>query len=116
MQCLKCGKDTVEKHVFCQDCLSVMEKYPVKPGAAIQIPKRDTANADKKAAARHREPTPSEMIQRLSRMIRWLTAIIAVLSILLLLTAGMVLHLTKETTPTGTIGKNYTTSTSATKP
>ncbi len=38
MGCIRCGKKTTDKNVFCQECLQSMEQYPVKPGTPIQIP------------------------------------------------------------------------------
>ena len=40
MYCMKCGKEVKENQVFCDACLVIMEKYPVKPGTHIQLPHR----------------------------------------------------------------------------
>lgn len=109
MSCLKCGKPTEEKQAFCGECLALMEKYPVKPGIAIHLPQRDSVPQEKKTPARHREPTAAEQAEHLRKMIRWLLGMIAVLSVLLVLTAGMLLHIMSKDTPAGNIGKNYTT-------
>ena len=47
MYCLKCGRDTKSEQVFCNDCLAVMDAYPVKPDTAIHLPKRDPQTASK---------------------------------------------------------------------
>ena len=116
MDCLRCGKKTAEKQSFCEECLAVMEKYPVKPGTAIHLLHRPAAHAEKKQPQRHREPTAAEQVEHLRGMFRWLFGIIAVLSVLLLLTAGILLHEISKETPTGTIGKNYTTVGTGTQP
>lgn len=116
MACLKCGKKTAEQQTFCDECLAVMEKYPVKPGTAIHLPRRDSANPEKKQPPRHREPTVAEQLANLRGVTRWLVGIIAVLSVLLLLTAGMLLHVTSADKPSGNIGKNYTTTGTGTQP
>ena len=41
MNCLKCGRDVPEEQLFCESCLEVMAKYPVKPNTAIQLPHRE---------------------------------------------------------------------------
>lgn len=116
MHCLKCGNETSEKQVFCDDCLAVMQQHPVKPGTAVHLPRRDSPPAEKKAPPHRREATPAEQADRLRGMIRWLTATIAVLSVLLLLTGSMLIHtLSKESAPRA-IGRNYTTSTSGNQP
>lgn len=116
MPCLKCGKSTEDQQVFCSECLALMEKYPVKPGIAIHLPHRNTAAPEKKASARLREPTAAEQVERLQKIIRWLLIMIAGLSVLLLLTAGMLLHVMDKEPVPGNIGKNYTTFDSRTQP
>lgn len=116
MSCLKCGKQTDEKQAFCNECLALMEKYPVKPGIAIHLPHRDSAPQEKKSAVRHREPTAAEQVERLRKAVRWLLGMIAVLSVLLLLTAGMLLHVLDKSPVSGNIGRNYTTAGSGTQP
>ena len=72
-RCIKCGKETQEGHVFCEDCLAVMDAYPVKPDAAIHLPNRQEA-APKKAVPRKRVLTPEEQVERLkkaNRRLRW---------------------------------------------
>lgn len=116
MQCLKCGKKTSGRQVFCEECLVVMQDYPVKPGTPVQLFQRERLSQDKKPSSSLREPAPAEQLRRLRTMVRWLLGAIAVLSIVLLLTAGMLIHTLEQNKPNTAIGKNYTTTTSATKP
>jgi len=120
MQCLKCGKDTSGDHVFCDECLSVMREYPVKPGIPIQLPQRENRAAEKNPLPR-REATPTEQINQLRTTIRWLLVTVAVLSVMLISTAAMLIHTLERNTVrpnTGNsdIGKNYTTTDSITRP
>lgn len=48
MNCMKCGQETVDEHVFCEKCLAVMEKYPVRPGAVVMLPRRREPSVIKK--------------------------------------------------------------------
>ena len=116
MHCLKCGKETAEKQVFCDDCQAVMENYPVKPGTAVHLPRRDMPAQKKKTPPRHHEETSAEQIFRLRKTVRRLLFIVAALSLLLLLTAGMLLHLLLKEDASSAIGKNYTTVDTATQP
>lgn len=116
MQCLKCGSKTAGKQVFCEECLAVMEKYPVKPGIPVQLPQRERRAAERKQDPSLQEPSATEQVQHLRTMIRWLLGAIAVLSVVLLLTAGMLIHTLEQNKNTPAIGKNYTTTTSATTP
>lgn len=88
MQCLRCGREIPVGQVFCQDCLADMEKYPVKPGTPIQIPKRQEAAPAKKPAARRPSIPPEEQVKRLKRRL-WLVSVVLVL-VLALGLAGVV--------------------------
>lgn len=116
MACLRCGKKTEERQAFCDSCLEEMQKHPVKPGVAIHLPQRDAVRPERKSPARHREPETAEQIMHLRKMIRWLVGMLALLSVLLLMVAGMLLHVLEKDTSTGIIGRNYTTSTQETQP
>ena len=116
MLCLKCGKKTEEAQVFCAECLEAATKYPVKPGTAVQLLAREQRAMEKKQPQRHREDSTAELLAQQQRTIRWLFAVIAVLSVLLLFTAGMLLRLMDKDTSTNAIGKNYTTATSVDRP
>ena len=116
MLCLKCGKKTAENQVFCEECLEITAKYPVKPGTVVQLPARAQRVPDKKQPQRRREDTAAELVAQQQKTIRWLFAAIAVLSVLLLFTAGVLLQTMDKSNSTNTIGKNYTTATSVDRP
>lgn len=71
MNCMKCGREIEEGQVFCDQCLEVMAKYPVKPGIAIQLPHRKETPVLKKMHIKRRQPpTPEELIQKLKKRLR----------------------------------------------
>lgn len=70
MYCLKCGKEVYEDQVFCSDCLSLMEKYPVKPGTAILLPRRREGNVASRPVSRRKTLTAEEQIRKLRRIVR----------------------------------------------
>ncbi len=71
MNCLKCGREIDEGQVFCLECIEVMHKYPVKPGIAIQLPRRTETPLLKKVYPKRRQPpTMEEQIRILKRRIR----------------------------------------------
>lgn len=108
MYCMKCGKETGENQVFCEGCLEIMEQYPVKPGTVINLPRRDAPAPEKKPPVHHKESSGAEQFVQLRGMIRWLTAIIAVLSVLLCATAVMLIRTLDKQSTVRTIGQNYT--------
>ena len=76
MNCIKCGKATAAGHVFCDECLEVMEQYPIKPGTPVHIPARKVNLAEKKPS-RSQELSPAEALRQHKRLIKWLLLILA---------------------------------------
>lgn len=87
MNCMKCGRELGEEGCFCDHCLEIMAKYPVKPGIAIQLPKKKDLPPLKKAMPRRRTLSPEEQIRVLKKRIGRL--VIAWLVTLLLLAATL---------------------------
>lgn len=92
MQCLRCGKTTQENAVFCDSCLSAMEKHPVKPGTAIHLPYRTAAASVKKQAARRKALPLEEQIQHLKRANRRLLLALLIALAALGLCAGVLVY------------------------
>ena len=113
MTCMKCGVEIPENQVFCDACLSVMERYPVKPDAHIHLPKRvENVDAAKKPTKKKRAPTPEEQIAALQMKVLRTRLIAVVLAFLLCVVSGMfVLKLYHDYTTPQT-GRNYTIDTS----
>ena len=109
MQCLKCGRDTESEQVFCNDCLQFMKAYPVKPGTAVQLPKRSVAEEPKKRA-RRRALSPEEQVAQLRMALhRIIAAAVFLLAALAIVTAMYVyeISLPNALTPHDW-GRNYT--------
>ena len=104
-QCLKCGKKTAGKAVFCDTCQDIMASHPVKPGTVIHILPRP-----EKRQQRHKEPTKAEQLAKAKKHVKWLLGLVAMLSVLLIVMAVMLMRtLTEEEAPVAPIGRNYTT-------
>ena len=88
MHCMKCGNEIPDGQVFCEDCLNVMAKYPVKPDTPVQILKRP-ARTEKKHP---RQISQKEVIRKQAKKIRRLTWIAVLLFVLLTLVAGLYLQ------------------------
>ncbi len=111
MNCLKCGKETTDPHVFCDQCQAAMVTAPVKPGTPVHLPHRAEPQERKN---RYRTPSPAETISSLKRMVRWLVVTIAVMTVIICMMAGVIYRTISEQTSANLIGKNYTTDTSIT--
>ena len=116
MNCLKCGRETQQSQVFCDACLEVMQSYPVKPGTVIHLPNRETSAPEKKPAPEQWEEHTDDQLPKLRRLTRWLTATIALLSLLLCIATGMLIHALNMDANSSAIGRNYTTAQEKTNP
>lgn len=79
VNCMKCGRDLEPGQVFCAECRAEMEKYPVKPGTVVQLPRRREESPVKKMARRRTPPTPEEQVKALRKAVRGLIGLILVL-------------------------------------
>lgn len=114
MNCMKCGKETNGKQVFCPDCLEEMERYPVKPGTVVQIPDRPEQDPARRQNRRKREIPPEEQIAGLRKLARrlFLALVAAILMICLLIGACWFLVNHQDTPPdkvSGTSGQTNDT-------
>ena len=107
MQCLKCGKDVSSNPTFCDACLAEMENFPVKPGTAVHIPKRELP--DKRTVA-IRTPSTAVLLSRARRTLQWMYLLVALLTLLLSITGILLIRsLDRQAQPQGPAkGQNYT--------
>jgi len=107
MQCIKCGRETAQNHVFCDTCLEVMDKSPVKPGTPVVIPKRPRKIHPAAAAKKEK---PEDQIPRLEKLIRTLCWMCLVLFVALSICVGIIVwHFTSTDHGGLAIGQNYST-------
>ena len=109
MNCLRCGRETVQENVFCNACLGYMEEYPIKPGTAVQIPDRE-AYFEKNQPAPRNHVSPEAIISKLRRTVRVLVAVLLILSLCLGVTTWFLfqsISVQRFTMP-GDMGRNYT--------
>ena len=82
MNCMKCGREIQEGQVFCVDCLKDMEKYPVRPGTAVHLPKRPTYSPIRRTAPKRKNLPPEEVVKRQRKVIRRLSWALVLISLL----------------------------------
>ena len=95
MHCMKCGQKVKGRQVFCDDCLDIMDQYPVKPGTPIQLPIY-TPPAPPAKAPRKRAKKPEELIHQLRFKNRCLTAAFLIAFLAFLFTAVMIFWMLKD--------------------
>ena len=91
MNCMKCGRETENEAVFCPDCLQVMEKYPVRPGTVVILPRRREPSVLKKITKRH-VVTAEEQIKILRKRLSILTIMLVVCIVAIVLMFQPTMH------------------------
>lgn len=110
MKCLRCGRETTDQNVFCDQCLNAMEHDPVKPGTPVYIPVRKTASEPKKIRRHPKHtPSPEEQLAGLHHTVRRLSITVAVLVLLLILSIVSIQYLWTHKPPKFNIGQNFQT-------
>lgn len=109
MYCLKCGKKIAEKEVFCEDCLSVMAKFPVKPETKVLLPLNTAPAVVKKSTPRRRMPSPEEQVFRLKKVILWLSVSLLICVLSLVLSVALLAESLSSAEAETAIGQNYGT-------
>lgn len=113
MNCLKCGRETPAEQVFCEECLLEMEKYPVKPGTVVLLPRNRDPVLQKKILKR-RAVSIEEQLKSARKRIKTLSvAFLLVLILALLMIYPSALYLKSRQQK---IGQNYTAITSTAAP
>ena len=104
MQCLRCGRETEDEHVFCFLCEAVMMKHPVKPNTVVTIPERSVRSRSTQPRRQQRQEEENERLQRTVMQLRlWVCMLMAAL----MLCVGVLTwqELTRDEKPA--IGQNY---------
>ncbi len=106
--CIKCGKELSSTKAFCEECLEVMEHYPVPSGTPLVIHQR--AAAPKKASGK-KKASPEEQVPKLKKLVKQMTAIMILLTIALGIALGWLIREIREPAlvPEETKGQNYST-------
>ena len=110
MNCMKCGRETENEQVFCQGCMQIMEKYPVRPGTVVLLPRR-RESAIKKTVKRHSIPAEEQIkILKKQIMILWFVLVFCIAMIVMMINPTLHYALDKHVE----IGQNYSTVTANT--
>ena len=105
MNCMKCGRETKNEQVFCQDCLRIMQRYPVQPGTVVFLPRRRDPVL-KKTVKRH-VISAEEQIKSLRKQltILWIVLVVCIAAIVMMINPTLHYALDKHVE----IGQNYST-------
>ena len=110
MKCMRCGVETSGQQVFCNDCLSVMEQYPIKPGTPVVVPVHDTPVPQRRAPIR-RVRKPEEQLLTLKRMVLILSILLVAVSAAFAITTSVLVQRLEQAQNTRPPGQNYSVET-----
>ena len=113
VNCMKCGCETKDDAVFCEECLDHMERHPVPPNTLVYVPSEKDRAAVKKHSPVRAVMTAEEQIKRLNKRVHTLGLLLALAlgaAVFFGLLSADTLH---ELSMTNLIGKNYTAITSS---
>ena len=113
VNCMKCGRETKEDAVFCEECLEHMDRHPVPPHTLVYVPSEKDRAAVKKHIVVHPVATAEDQIKRLNRKVQTLSLLLALavgVAIFFGLLSADAIH---ELSVSDFMGKNYTTITSS---
>ena len=109
MNCMKCGIAIGESEVFCEDCLKVMERYPVKPNVQVTIPVRPTVSTAKKRSRRSRSLSPDEQMRIMRTKLRLAHVALVIILLAFFALAAIMMRFLTETPEQSVPGQNYST-------
>lgn len=111
MKCLKCGRETDQ--TFCDQCRAEMDRYPVRPGTIIQLPKDRTAAYHRSGQNWHASVSMDDRLEAQRLTIRRLTRVVVGLAALVLILSLVISRLLSGN-PQPPVGQNYSAVTKAT--
>lgn len=112
MKCMRCGRETTDQQVFCDDCLADMARHPVKPDVAVYLPSRRPAEPQRKQIRHRKKDLSAEELVPILRSRIWiLSAAVVILMLMLGAAAAGVWFANNPTTDEKipNIGQNYQT-------
>lgn len=108
VNCMKCGRETKEDAVFCEECLEHMERYPVPDHTLVYVPSEKDRAAAKKHTTTHTVVSAEDQVKRFKREADWLRLMVILFALLSMFLGIVSMETLNELKLTGLIGKNYT--------
>ena len=112
MVCLKCGRETDQS--FCESCRKTMEKYPVKPGTVVILPRERKAKVKQQQPVRLSNAALERKIAVQSRYLRRMAIAVVILMVLLVCLSIAAVRLLRSSNARP-LGQNYSTVTTPTQ-
>lgn len=109
MQCMKCGREFTEDQAFCAECLSEMDRHPVRPGTVILLPNQEASPVKKQPRRKKATLSAEDLVPVLKKKIWSLRLIALVLALLLTAISVVAIQAVTELDWQRLLGQNYST-------
>lgn len=114
MNCMKCGRETKEDAVFCEECLEHMARHPVPANTLVYVPnEKDRASVKKHSAAHPVVVSAEDQIKRLNKRVHTLSLLLAVALGAVVFFGLLSVDALHDLNVSNFMGKNYTIITSS---
>jgi len=111
-ECMKCGRELSGGQIFCDNCLAEMDKYPVRPGVVVMLPRRRQQPPKPAAPRRRPTPTPEEQVLKLKKRVKIQSLALALVTLLLAASVWLQVSYQLEKRDAAPIpGQNYSSET-----
>lgn len=107
MNCIKCGREIALGQVFCKECLTDMEKHPIKPGTPVPLFDPNPVTTIKRPTNTRKQKKAEEQIVSLKK---WIVSLILALFAVVLgfsIVTAILVHRLQDTQRETPAGQNY---------
>ncbi len=106
---MKCARRIAIGQVFCQDCLTGMEKHPVKPDTPVVLPPRAYTPHAKRPVVHRKTRRPEEQLATLRSWVVALSILVVALLLAFAMSVTLLLRVMDGQENPSSAGQNYST-------
>ena len=109
LNCMKCGREIPLGQVFCKDCLSDMENFPIDPNTPLQLPVQPDETAPRRTSVLRKAKKPEEQIALLKKWVISLGCSLVAVIIAFAVTVAILVQNNDRNKDDTLPGQNYST-------
>ena len=107
MNCMKCGREIALGQVFCKECLTDMEQYPIKPGTPVPMFNPNAVIAPKRPTNIRKQKKPEEQVISLKKWVLSLSVALFTLILGFSIVTAILITRLNDTENKVPAGQNY---------
>lgn len=109
MNCMKCGREIALGQVFCKECLTDMENYPIKPDTPVQLPTHTGSTQPRRERSVRKPKKPEEQIALLKKYVIFLSIVLLAMTLAFTVTTAILSRKLEAAQNNSIPGQNYST-------